>query len=681
MIINWNRTGAAQARRLLRATSMPWRPVSLCFILSLLAVSASAQTPPGGLKGLSLEQLGEIEVTTATKQPVPVNKTPAAIYVITQEDIRRSGATSLPEALRLAPGVDVARIDSVKWSIGIRGFGSRLSRAVLVIIDGRTVYSPLFHGVYWEVQHTMMEDIERIEVIRGPGGTIWGANAVDGVINIITKRAKDTPGTLVSGGGGDTNEGFADARYGGKEGDVNYRVYGTFFDRGPEYHPDGINFDDWRRGQAGFRADYTPDIRDTVTVQGDIYDSRMGEANRITSLTPPFTYVSYQDADLSGGNIIASWDRALDNGSGFHVQTYYDRVNRLQSTQAEYRDTFDFDFVHHFKLAKTLFTWGLGARVSIGRVPEVVPTYVFNPNRRTDHLYSLFMQDEIPLVTDRLSLTIGTKVLHSAFTGFDLEPSARLLWTPSTKSTFWGAVTRAVRTPSDIDDDLTNITLRSTTPLAFNVITGDHQFTSEVLLSYEAGYRRLIARQFSIDFSAFRNYYSHLSSVEPGVPYFDDSGQYPHTVYPFINGNGVRGTTTGFEIVANWKPANWWRIQPSYAYLDMDLGTLPTSGDLTTVRVLEGSSPQHQVMVQSYLDLPRNFEFTQIYRYVSALPAQQVGAYQTVDARLGWRPNHHLELSVTGQNLLQPHHPEYGGDPGPLVGIRRNFFATLTWRE
>ncbi len=660
---------------------MPWRAVSLCFVLSLLATPASAQAPPGGLKGLSLEQLGEIEVTTATKQPVPVNKTPAAIYVITQEDIRRSGATSLPEALRLAPGVDVARIDSVKWSIGIRGFGSRLSRAVLVIIDGRTVYSPLFHGVYWEVQDTMMEDIERIEVIRGPGGTIWGANAVDGVINIITKRAKDTAGALVSGGGGDTNEAFADARYGGKEGDVNYRVYGTFFDRGPEYHSDGNNFDDWRRGQAGFRADYTPDIRDTVTVQGDIYDSRMGEANRITSLTPPFSYVSYQDADLSGGNVIASWDRALDNGSGFHLQTYYDRVNRLQSTQAEYRDTFDIDFVHHFKLAKTLFTWGLGARISIGRVPEVVPTYVFDPNRRTDHLYSLFMQDEIPLITDRLSLTIGTKVLHSAFTGFDFEPSARLLWTPSTKSTFWSAVTRAVRTPSDIDDDLINTTLRSTSPLAFNVTTGDHQFTSEILLGYEAGYRRLIARQFSIDFAAFRNYYSHLSSVEPGVPYFDDSGPYPHTVYPFVNGNGVRGTTTGFEIVANWKPANWWRIQPSYAFLNMDLGTLPTSLDTSTVRVLEGSSPQHQVMVQSYLDLPRNFEFSQIYRYVSSLPAQQVGAYQTVDARLAWRPNHHLELSVTGQNLLQPHHPEYGGDPGPLVGIRRNFFATLTWRE
>jgi iron complex outermembrane receptor protein len=640
-----------------------------------------AQTPAGGLKGLSLAQLGEIEVTTATKQPVQVNKTPAAIYVITQEDIRRSGATSLPEALRLAPGVDVARIDSVKWSIGIRGFGSRLSRSVLVVIDGRTVYSPLFHGVYWEVQDTMMEDIERIEVIRGPGGTIWGANAVNGVINIITKKAKDTVGSLVSAGGGDTDQAFTNARFGGKDGDVNYRVYGKFFDRGPESHADGNRFDDWRRGQAGFRADYVPDSHDTVTVQGDMYDSRMGEANRITSLTPPFSYLSDQVADLSGGNVIASWDRSLDNGSGFHVQTYYDRVNRRQSTQAEYRDTFDFDFVHHFKLAKTLFTWGVGARVSIGRVPEVVPTYVFTPDRRTDHLYSLFVQDEIPVVADKLSLTLGTKVLHSAFTGFDLEPSARLLWTPSAKSTFWSAVTRAVRTPSDIEDDLTNTTLRTSAPLAFNVTTGDNKFVSEVLVGYEAGYRRLIAPQLSIDIAVFRNDYTHLSSLEPGIPYFDNSPEYPHIVYPYVNGNGVRGTTTGFEIVPNWKPTTWWRVEPSYAYLNMDLGVIPTSTDTTTVRSLEGSSPHHQVMIQSYLDLPHNFEFSQVYRYVSSLPAQLVGSYHTVDARVAWHPNRHLELSVTGQNLLQPRHTEYGGDPGPLVSIKRTFFATLTWRH
>jgi iron complex outermembrane recepter protein len=651
----------------------------LLFLLS--AAPLRAQAPAGGLKGLSLEQLGEIEVVTASKQPVQVNKTPAAIYVITQEDIRRSGATSLPEALRLAPGVEVARIDSVKWAIGIRGFGSRLSRAVLVLIDGRTVYSPLFHGVYWEVQDTLMEDIERIEVIRGPGGTIWGANAVNGVINIITKKAKDTQGVLASGGGGDLDHVLGEARYGSKAGDFDYRAYAKGESVGPEYHFDGNQFDNWTREQGGFRADWTPDSRDTATLQGDIYDSRMGESNRITSLTPPFSFISNQVADLSGGNVIASWNRTLGDGSGFHVETYYDRFNRQQSTQAEFRDTFDFDFVHYFKLKGTQFTWGVGARVSIGRVPEVVPTYTFNPFRRTDQLYSAFVQDEIPIVGDRLSLTVGTKILHSAFAGFDFEPSARLLYAPSEKTSFWGAATRAVRTPSDIEEDLTSITLRSTNPLAFNVTTGDTQFMSEVLFGYEAGYRHVFAKQVSLDIAAFRNYYNHLSSLEAGVPYFDDSGPYPHIVYPFVNGNGVKGTTTGFEIIANWKPAPWWRLQPSYAYLDMNLGTIAGSTDTVTVNSLEGSSPRHEVMVQSYLDLPHKFEFSQIYRYVSNLPAQLVGAYQTVDARVAWHPNPHLEFSVTGQNLLQAHHPEFGGDPGPPVGIRRTVFAAITWRK
>jgi iron complex outermembrane recepter protein len=671
--------GAAGRRPLLLLPRQ--RPISTCLLFLLSAAPLISQAPAGGLKGLSLEQLGEIEVVTATKQPVQVNKTPAAIYVITQEDIRRSGARSLPEALRLAPGVDVARIDSVKWAIGIRGFGSRLSRAVLVLIDGRTVYSPLFHGVYWEVQDTMMEDIERIEVIRGPGGTIWGANAVNGVINIITKKAKDTHGELASGGGGNTDHVAGEVRYGAKQGDVDYRAYAKGESVGPEYHFDGSNFDDWTREQGGFRADWTANARDTVTLQGDIYDSRMGESNRITSLTPPFSFISNQVADLSGGNVLANWDRNFADGSGFHLQTYYDRFNREQSTQAEIRDTFDLDFVHHFKLSGTQFTWGVGARISLGRVPEVVPTYTFNPFRRTDQLYSAFVQDEIPLMGDRLSLTVGTKILHSAFAGFDFEPSARLLYAPSPTSSFWGAFTRAVRTPSDIEEDLTNITLRGINPLAFNVTTGDNQFMSEVLFGYEAGYRHLFSKQVSIDFAAFRNYYSNLSSLEAGSPYFNGSGLYPYTVYPFVNGNGVKGTTTGFELIANWKPASWWRIQPSYAYLDMDFGTIAGSTDTITVNSLEGSSPRHEVMVQSYLDLPHNLEFSQVFRYVSNLPAQLVGAYQTVDARVAWHFNRRLEFSVTGQNLLQPHHPEFGGDPGPPVGIRRNFFAAVTWRR
>ncbi len=656
------------------------------FPLVWLAAAGSAQqTDPGSegrLKGLSLEELGNIEVVTTSKSPVKLSQTAAAVYVITQEDIRRAGVTSIPEALRLAPGVDVAQIDGVKWAVGIRGFESRLSRAVLVLIDGRSVYSPLFHGVYWEVQDTLLEDIDRIEVIRGPGGTIWGANAVNGVINIITKSAKDTRGTLVSAGGGNVAQGFMDVRQGGGNDAFSYRIYGKAFDQGPEFHPDNHNFDDWRRAQGGFRTDWTVDDRDTLTVQGDIYDGVAGESVNITQLSPPALVNVQKNAQLSGGNVLTRWERKLKNGSDIQLLAYYDRVNRLQATQAEYRNTFDVDFVHHLTLSKRQdFIWGLEARLSPASLPEIVPTYVFTPNERTDQVYTAYAQDAFSLIPDKVSLTAGTKLLHSSFTGFDWEPSARLLWTPTSRRTFWAAVTRAVRTPSDIEDTLVNTTLLSTSPLAFMRTMGDGRFTSETLLGYEAGYRNLVTRNFSLDFASFYNQYDHLLSLEPQPSFIEDDNGTPATIYPYINGNGIKGTTGGFEIAADWKVRPWWRIQSSCSWLLMDLRRAFDSHDTTTVAQDEGESPHHQAQFQSYFDITRNVDFTLTFRYVGALPYYLVSGYETGDARFAWRPVRHIEFAVVGRNLLQPHHVEYGGDPGPLVGIKRDVFASLTFRQ
>jgi iron complex outermembrane receptor protein len=657
----------------------------IILFLSLAACGHAQQPDPGSegrLKGLSLEELGNIEVITASKSPVKLSQTAAAVYVITQDDIRRSGVTSLPEALRLAPGVDVAQIDSVKWAVGIRGFQSRLSREVLVLIDGRSVYSPLFHGVYWEVQDTLLEDIDRIEVIRGPGGTIWGANAVDGVINIITKNAKDTKGTLISGGGGTVAQGFLDFRQGGGNDDFSYRIYGKGYDQGPESHSDGREFDDWRRAQGGFRTDWKIDDRDTLTMQGDIYDGVAGESVRITTIAPPSIANVNQNALLSGGNFLARWQRILKNGSDIQLQGYYDRVNRLQANQAEYRNTFDVDFVHHIKLDERQdFIWVLGARLSPANLPEIVSSYVFNPDHRTDQVYTAYAQDQISLVEDRLELTFGAKLLHSSFTGFDLEPSLSLLWTPTPKRTFWAAVTRAVRTPSDIEDTLQTTTLLTTAPLAFSQTTGDGRFTSETLLGYNAGYRSLITRSFSLDLAVFFNQYNHLLSLEPEAPFTENDQGTPATMYPYINGNGIKGTTAGFEIAADWKPTTWWRLESSWSYLRMNLHTIPTSLDTTTVAQDEGESPDHQAQLQSYFDVSRNLEFSLTFRYVGAIPYYLVPAYETADARIAWRPVKHFEFAVVGRNLLQPRHFEYGGDPGPLVAIKRNVLASLTFRK
>src|SRR5712692_2005692 len=640
------------------------------------------QNPPDNLKQLSLEQLGKIEVTTASKEPVQATRTPAAIYVITQEDIRRSGASSIPEVLRLVPAVEVARIDSGKWSIGVRGFGSRLSRSVLVLIDGRTVYTPLFAGVYWEVQDTLLEDIERIEIIRGPGGTIWGANAVNGVINIITKSSKDTQGTLLSAGGGSIDQDSVGFRHGGGKGkDFNYRVFGKAFTRAPEFHPDGKEFDRWRMAQTGFRTDWELHTRDTLTLQGDLYNSDDGERVAIATYSPPSTIIVEQSAELSGGNLVGRWRRVLSAGSDIQLQTYYDRTNRREASFGESRDTFDIDFIHHLTPWRQNFLWGLGARISSGNVTTVVPTILFIPNHQTDKLFNAFLQDDIPLVGNQLSLTVGAKLLHNIYTGFEIQPSARLLWTPNSSQSVWAAVTRAVRTPSRVEENDLLTGLLTANPPTFLRLVGDGKFSSEHLVGYEAGYRNLVKPRFYVDIAAFYNNYDDLLSIEPGTPFAETSPPPLHFVVPLFLRNGLLGTTYGLEIAPDWTPTPWWRLRGSYSFLHIDLARKAGSLDSSTSASTEGSSPQHQLVIQSSLDLSKKLELDQTFRYVSALPSQGVRAYATGDVRFSWRFASDFELSLVGRNLLQPRHAESAGDPGPLVGIKRSIYGKITWRR
>jgi len=666
------------ARTILKITLL------LLSLAGLINGDDGGQAPNQDLKGLSLEQLGNIEVTTSSKQPVKVSRTPGAIYVLTQGDIRRSGATSIPEALRLVPGIEVARIDGGKWSIGIRGFASRLSRSVLVVIDGRTVYSPLYAGVFWEVQDTLMEDVERIEVIRGPGATIWGPNAVNGVINIITKKAKDTRGGLVSTGGGNEQR-FGDFRYGGGNGaNFDYRVYGKAFDRGPEFHPDRQNFDGFQMGQGGFRMDWELKGSDTLTLQGDLYKGAMGESVSVATGPTVPTVTVQQDAELSGGNLLGQWRHVLKDGSDLQLQIYYDRTSRYEANFAEMRDTFDIDFLHHKTLARRHeLRWGAGGRFSDGRTPPVIPILVFNPANRTDKLYSAFVQDDIRLLGEEkgLWLTLGSKLVHTDFSGFGVEPSAQLLWTSGGRQTWWASVTRALRTPSDIEETVTVTALLSASPLIVGRFADNGRFVPETLLGYETGYRTLLFSKLSVDIAAFHNRYNNLLSAEIGSPFVETSATPQYIVIPFVPGNGLYGSTSGFEIAPDWRPLARWRLNGSYSYLHMDLKVKPGSRDVSTVRSTEGSSPHHEVTVQSSLDLPGSLEFSQIYRYVSALPAQLVPSYGTADVRLSWRRVRRFDFAVVGQNLLQPHHVEYGGDPRTLVAIKRSIYGAITWRQ
>ena len=679
----------SQLRKILPRGAFLYRAwLTLAILVALLVSASQAYAPKSNqalarrLTDVSLADLGKIEVTTASKEPVPVNRTPAAIYVITQEDIRRSGATSIAEVLRLAPGVAVSRVDSNTWAIGMRGFGSTLSRSVLVLVDGRSVYTPLFAGVYWQVQDTLLEDIERIEVIRGPGGTIWGANAVNGIINIITKSAKQTKGMLASVGGGSIDQGFASFRYGGGNGEsFNYRMYGKAFTRGPQFHSTNGQFDDWRMGQTGFRADWELRQRDTFTLQGDLYRGQAGQRLGIASYSAPLMSILEQNAELAGGNLLGRWLRTLGAGSGIQVQSYYDRTSRSQANFAESRDTFDIDLIHSFPLPlRQKFLWGLGGRLSSGNVTQVIPTVVFTPNHHTEKLYHAFIQDEVPIVGDQLSITIGSKFLHNNYSGFEFAPSGRLLWTPNSKQTFWGAVTRAVRTPSRVEEDLQLTGPLASSPLTFFRLVGDRQFSSESLIGYEAGYRGLIHPTFHLDVAFFYNNYDDLLSIEPGAPFSEASPPPPHLVLPFLIRNGLFGNTSGFEIAPEWAPTRWWRLKSSYSYLHIDLSNEAGSLDVSSARSIEGSSPQHQGSVQFFLNLPGRLEFDQTVRYVSALPAKQVRAYTTADVRFNWHATQSLDFSIIGQNLLQPQHAEFAGNPGGPVGIRRSAYLKVTWQ-
>jgi len=656
----------------------------------LAPMAAAAQQPPAPaatLRELSLEQLGSLEVTTVSKLPAEVWRSAAAIAVLTQDDIRRSGATTLPELLRLVPGVQVSRLDSDHWAVGVRGLADGFSKSLLVLIDGRSVYTPLFGGVFWNTQDTLIEDIERIEVIRGPGGTIWGANAVNGVINVITKSSRDTGGALVSLGGGNVDQGRAAVRYGGSHGDaLHYRVYASGFTRAAEHHVTGRAFDEWRIGQAGFRVDATPKDGDTFSLQGDVYKGRAGDQVQIATFSPPSDLVVDGPDHVSGGNILARWQRDLSGGAGVRLQAYVDVTKHDAPHFGESRNTFDIDFLHHLPLGRRhSVSWGAGARVNPSNFTMVYPTLTFEPEDRGHHLVSAFAQDEIALVGEKVWLTLGSKVEHNNDSGLEVQPSVRLLWRPNARETVWTAVTRAVRTPSRIDTDLRSTTFVPAAVPAYFVLSGSEDFRAESLVGVEAGYRRLIASQVYLDVTAFHNDYDDLAGFgNAGLTVETQPIVHLRVTAPYEN--AVRGTTDGFEISPDWRPASWLQVKGAYALLTIDMTPRPGSFAEGNVTAYEGANPRHQGFLGASFTLPGKtlpgkIEIDHTYRFVGRLRAPDVERYITADARLGWQLPRGVTVAVTGQNLLQPRHVEFFSGILQPIGIRRSVYASVTWRR
>ncbi|MEX0734846.1 MAG: TonB-dependent receptor [Steroidobacteraceae bacterium] len=650
---------------------------------ALAACGASAQPNASELLDLSIEELANLRITSASRIAENLRDTPASVFVITADEIRRSGVTSIPEALRLAPGVEVARRSAFEWSISIRGFNGNLVNKLLVMIDGRSVYSPLFAGVFWDVQDTLLEDIERIEIISGPGGTLWGANAVNGVINIITRQAQDTQGGYGELLGGNEEQLIAGFRYGGTIGErVSARGFVKHLERDSTMASSGDEaVDAMRMSRAGFRFDWNVAKADHFMVTGDIYqgetDGIFNEDFTIGTL-PAGTFRDV--VDISGANLLGRWERSLGNDSDLRLQLYYDHTERdIPNTFGEIRDTFDLDFQHHLPLGERHdFLWGLTYRESSDSIRNT-QFASFEPPSRTTRRYGAFFQDRIALLPERLYLTVGSKFGRNDYTGFEHQPSVRLSWRPDGRQTLWSAISRGVRIPSRLDDDLV-----LTIPLAapgnpipfYVVVNGSDDFRSEELLAYEAGYRFQQNENLSFDVALFHNEYDNLLTNEPNAPIIVLVPPLPHIVVPSHLDNNMQGNSIGGTFITNWQPLPRWRMRFQYAYLDLDLETVAPSQDVSSPTVT-GNSPRHQVAIHSFLDLPHNFALYAGVRYVDELPNQGVDSYVATDINLAWRFRPNVEASLAVQNLTDDTHSEFEGGSGNLV--ERSAYLKLDW--
>ena len=614
-----------------------------------------------------------LRVTSTARRPQTVAESAAAVFVITQDDIRRSGVTSIPEALRMVPGVEVARIDGNKWAITARGFNGRFANKLLVMVDGRSVYTPLFSGVLWDAQDTVLQDIDRIEVVRGPGASLWGANAVNGVINIVTKRARDTQGTLLVAGGGTEERGFSTARYGGKfNDDTYYRAYAKYFNRdSQEFIGGGDAADDWQVGRSGFRVDWEPEGPDGLTVQGDFYKGVVGTTGRTFSLSLPFNETVNTDDDIYGGNLLGRWTHNFEDGSDMQLQVYYDLVagNELGISLDEH--IFDVDFQHHFQADdRNDIVWGMGYRLNAAQFDGNF-TVSFTDQHRTDHLANAFFEDNITLVEDELRLTLGSRFEYNSYTGFEIQPTGRLLWTPDQHQSIWLAASRATRTPSQAED---SIVLNSVAPpplpsppfppfpipLEISVL-GNSDQRSEDVTAFELGYRAQPDPNFSFDIAGFYNMYDHLQTVEIRsgsiVPCASTPIPFCGLIQTQFDDRGS-AQTYGIEVGTDIRPAPWWQLHGAYTFLIMDLNRDAGSND-PLIGTTDGRNPTQQVSVRSSFDLTDDWDFDIWARYVSDLPERGVDSYFTFDARLGWWPTEGVELSIVGQNLLAGHHLEF----------------------
>lgn len=621
------------------------------FWLSMGVASGFTQVKSFDLTELSLEELMNIEVSLASRKVEKLSDVAAAMTVITGEDLKNSGATSIAEALRMVPGFQVGKMDANKWAISSRGFNSLFANKLLVLIDGRSVYSPMFAGVFWEAQDVFLEDVEQIEVIRGPGATLWGANAVNGIINVITKNAKETTGGLLTMGAGTEEKYFTGLRYGGKIGqNACYRLYVKYFNR--DSYVDSLGnpaFDAWQALKTGFRIDWEISKANALKLQGDVYNGKAGSDLSVPNFDP-------YNSEFSGGNILGSWQHTFSERSEFILQFYFDRVQRTDKDFiAGSYNTVDLDFQHRYQWNRRHgFIWGLNYRSTKDDIDN--STLVsFTPSSRQFGLVSLFIQEEWDVVKDQFGLIAGSKFEHNDFTGFEMQPNVRMIWKPDSRNTLWGAVSHAVRTPTRADHDIRTI-----------FIDGNRKFKSEELNAFELGYHCYPVDHFYLDIATFYNFYDKLQSFEPKAA-----------------ANKREAVAYGVECSLDWTLWDWLRFRTAYTYLDIHASMVNNSQYLN-YKLIEGESPENQLSLITHMKLPYHFNLNiwMIYTDELLTRVMNIEAYFDLDVRLAWQLRPNLECAIVGQNLIDKHHPEFSTSSNPFVTteVERGVYGSVTWK-
>jgi len=644
---------------------------------------------------MSIEELMDINVVSVSKTVQKLIDTPAAITVITAEEIRRHGFNSIPEALRLASGVEVAQIDANKWAVSIRGSNGIYANKLLVMIDGRTVYTPLFSGTYWNTQDTMIEDIAKIEVVRGPGGTLWGANAVNGVINVITKHSNDTQGGLVTAGSGGREGSFASFRYGASLGEQGtYRIFAKNFDRQPHLATPGNSAaDGWRIPRGGFRVDLTPSSQDQWMITGEGYQGRAGQQLQLAMLSPPYQQRINDSTRISGGFVQTRWTHQFKTDNELQIQGSVNRNIRIEAPLQEQRTTWDFDLQHQFTWGNHKTNWGTTLRLGHDHIKGSFTTSFTIP-RRNSTTYSAFVQDEVQLFQQRLRITLGSKFEHNSYTGFEYQPSIRALWQATDHQVVWAAISRAVQTPSRSYSDMQlnyavipPIPFISTTPTLLQV-NGNTSLKAQTLQAYELGWRIKPVDDLSIDLTGYYHRYNRLITNEPNGFLVTTTPAPLHNVIQRTYGNLMFGHSYGVELSSRWQVTEQWRLSTNYSHLTMQLRLNAASQDTNGIAKEVGNSPSQLYSLQSELNLPYAIEldgaiyhsaklhfFNPLQRSITPIPA-----YTRLDLRLGWQAIDSVKLSLIGQNLLDKQHIQFGNQNGiSATAVPRSIYAKLSW--